>query len=106
MSKTIIRTIPCVVVFILINKLCLAFRLTPGNDFADKIVSLKYGLGETFLSVKFSFHPTDLLITIITTGMIWLILYTKRQNNKKYRKGIEYGSARCGECRGHKTLYG
>jgi len=96
MSKKLIRIIPYIIVFILINKLCFAFRLTPGNDFTEKIISLKYVLDEAFLSFKFSFHPADITITTTVTGLIWLLLYTKCQNSKKYRKGIEYGSARWG----------
>ena len=96
MRKAFIRLIPYVIVFILVNKLCLAFRLTPGMSITEKIISLKLGLQQVYLSPKFSLHPTDILITVVTTGLLWMILYTKHQNIKKYRKGIEYGSARWG----------
>lgn len=94
MRKTMIRSIPYIVIAVLMNKLCLAFRLTPGNTISDKLISLKYVLNEVFLSLKFSFHPADIVITVIAAGGMGLILYTKRQNAKKYRKGVEYGSAR------------
>ena len=101
MSKTVVRTIPYIVIAyiviaILMNKLCLVFRLTPGNNISDKMISPKYVLSEVFLSLKFSFHPIDIMITVIAAGMMGFILYTKRKNAKKYRKGIEYGSARWG----------
>ena len=96
MSKTVIRIIPYIVIAVLMNKLCLVFRLTPGNNISDKMISLKYVLSEIFLSLKFSFHPIDIMITVIAAGIVGFILYTKRKNAKKYRKGIEYGSARWG----------
>ena len=96
MSKTVIRIIPYIVIAVLMNKLCLVFRLTPGNTISDKMISLKYVLSEVFLSLKFSFHPIDIMITVIAAGIVGFILYTKRKNAKKYRKGIEYGSARWG----------
>ena len=47
-------------------------------------------------SVAPSFHPADLLVGLIGAVIIRLIIYTKGKNAKKYRKGMEYGSARWG----------
>ncbi len=41
-------------------------------------------------------HPLDLLIGVIGAAIIRLIVYVKGKNAKKYRKGMEYGSARWG----------
>ena len=47
-------------------------------------------------SIAPSFHPADLLVGLIGAVVIRLIIYTKGKNAKKYRKGMEYGSARWG----------
>ena len=47
----------------------------------------------------------DLLIGIVGAVLIRLIVYVKGKNAKKYRKGIEYGSARWGNCRRYKALH-
>ena len=96
MTKRTLRILPYIIIFIITNKLCLAFRLTPGTDAAEKIRYLEIGFQQAFLSFSVSLHPTDILVTVLVTGIIGLLLYTKRQNIKKYRKGVEYGSARWG----------
>jgi len=43
-----------------------------------------------------SFHPIDLLVGIAAAVIIRLVVYFKGKNAKKFRKNLEYGSARCG----------
>ena len=59
-------------------------------------VSRKTGFAAAFENPLPSFHPQDLIIGVIGTAIIFLLLQIKKQNAKKFRKGIEYGSAPMG----------
>lgn len=78
----------------LFDKLGAAFRLAPGVELSDKILELGTGFSAAFASVAPSFHPADLLIGVAGAVIVRLMVYFKGKNAKKYRKGIEYGSAR------------
>lgn len=80
----------------LFDKLGAAFRLAPGAELSDKILALGTGFSAAFASVAPSFHPADLLIGVAGAVIVRLMVYFKGKNAKKYRKGIEYGSARWG----------
>jgi len=72
-----------------------AVRLAPGIDASTKML----GLSQGFSSAFGHFLPTawlDLLIGIIGAAIIRLVVYVKSKNAKKYRKNVEYGSARWG----------
>ena len=60
-----------------------------------KLLYLPEGLSEAFSSPLISFHLSDLFIGIIAAALIRFAVYVKGKNAKKYRKGTEYGSARC-----------
>ena len=78
------------------DKLAQAFRLAPGADLSDKLLSIGDGFTAAFSSPWLSFHPTDLLIGITGAVVLRMAVYLKGKNAKKYRHGIEYGSARWG----------
>ena len=82
--------------FYLFNKLSLAVRLSPGTGFADKFFHFKEGLSASFGNVLVSFNGTDLLIGLAGAAAIAILLLIKKGDSKKYRQGIEYGSARWG----------
>ncbi len=73
-----------------------AFRLAPGADLSAKLLSIGDGFAAAFSSLAPSFHPTDLLIGIAGAVILRLLVYYKGKNAKKYRHGVEYGSARWG----------
>ena len=73
-----------------------AFRLAPGADLSGKLLSIGDGFTAAFFSPWLSFHPTDLLIGIAGAVVLRMAVYLKGKNAKKYRHGIEYGSARWG----------
>ena len=77
-------------------KLAQAFRLAPGADLSGKLLSIGNGFTAALSSPWLSFHPTDLLIGIAGAVILRMAVYLKGKNAKKYRHGIEYGSARCG----------
>ena len=78
------------------DKLAQAFRLAPGADLSGKLLSIGDGFTAAFSSPWLSFHPTDLLIGIAGAVILRMAVYLKGKNAKKYRHGIEYGSARWG----------
>ena len=73
-----------------------AIRLTPGTGFSEKILHIMEGLVAAFDSALPSLHPFDLYIGIAAAALVWLAVYIKGKNAKKFRKNLEYGSARWG----------
>ena len=96
LKKLIIPNIPYVFIALLATKLGQAARLAPGFDFSSKALHFMEGLTMAFESIAPSFHPTDLLIGIASAGILRLAVYVKGKNAKKFRKNLEYGSARWG----------
>ena len=96
LKKLIIPNIPYVFIALLATKLGQAARLAPGFDFSSKALHIMEGLTMAFESLAPSFHPTDLLVGIAGAGIIRLVVYVKGKNAKKFRKNLEYGSARWG----------
>ena len=76
-------------------KLGEAIRLAPGYDASTKMFGLSQGFSAAFDHFLFSAW-IDLLIGIIGAAVVRLIVYVKSKNAKKYRKNVEYGSARWG----------
>mgnify|MGYP003097456525 CR=1 FL=1 len=73
-----------------------AWRLAAGKELGDKIVSLMDTLPAAFSNPLPSLRPFDLFIGLCCGAGLWLAVYLKGKNAKKYRHGMEYGSARCG----------
>ena len=80
----------------LFGKVGQAFRLAQGIDLSAKLLHIGQGFTAAFSSAAPSFHPVDLLIGIAGAVIIRLVVYSKQKNAKKYRKGMEYGTARWG----------
>ena len=80
----------------LFDKVGQAVCLAPGADLSGKVLSLGEGFSMAFATPLPSLAPMDLLIGIFGAVLIRLIVYVKGKNAKKYRKGVEYGSARWG----------
>ena len=96
-KKWILPNIPYLFFAYLFDKAAQAFRFAPGADFSGKILYLGKGFAAAFASAAPSLVLMDLLIGIAGAALIRLIIYVKGRNAKKYRKGIEYGSARWGK---------
>jgi type IV secretion system protein VirD4 len=78
------------------TKLGQAYRLADGAAFADKVMNIGGGFSLAFQNTMPSLHPFDLFIGAACGGAFKAIIYFKSKNAKKYRKDIEYGSARFG----------
>lgn len=99
MKKLLILNIPYLVLGLLFTKLPEAWRYTSGADLGQKILNLGEGLSRAFAVPFPSFYPTDLLIGLSIGALLRLIIYVRSNNAKKYRKGVEYGSARWGNAK-------
>ena len=93
-KKLILPNIPYVFFVYLFDKVGQAVRLSPGADLSGKVLSLADGFSAAFANPLPSLAPMDLLIGIVGAVVIRLAVYVKGKNAKKYRKGMEYGSAR------------
>ena len=96
MKKLFLMNLPYLLFVYPFDKLAQAFRLAPGADLSGKLLSIGDGFTAALSSSWLSFHPTDLLIGIAGAVILRMAVYLKGKNAKKYRHGIEYGSARWG----------
>ena len=95
-KKLLILNAPYLLFIYLFDKIGQAVRLSPGLDMSEKVLHLGDGFTAAFQSAMPSFVPLDLLVGIAGAAVIRLLVYVKGKNAKKYRKGMEYGSARWG----------
>ena len=96
MKKLFLLNLPYLLFVYPFDKLAQAFRLAPGADLSGKLLSIGDGFTAAFYSPWLSFQPTDLLIGIAGAVILRMAVYLKGKNAKKYRHGMEYGSARWG----------
>ena len=95
-KKLLIPNIPYVFIALFATKLGQAARLAPGFDFSSKVLNIMQGFSMAFENILPSFHPVDLLVGIAAAVLLKLAVYIKGKNAKKFRKNLEYGSARWG----------
>ena len=95
-KKFLLPNIPYVFIALFATKLGQAARLAPGADFSEKALHIMEGFTAAFQSALPSFHPIDLFVGVFVALLIRLAVYIKGKNAKKYRKNVEYGSARWG----------
>ncbi len=96
LSKLLALYLPYVVIGLLATNLGEAWRLAVGKELGDKIVSLMGTIPAAFANPLPSLHPFDLFIGLCCGAGMRLAVYLKGKNAKKYRHGMEYGSARWG----------
>lgn len=95
-KKQLILNLPYLIFVYLFNKLYQGVRLVPGADASEKLLHIGQGFSAAFASLVLSFHLVDLCVSAAGAVLIRLVVYSKGKNAKKYRKGMEYGSARWG----------
>ena len=96
LSKLLALYLPYVVIGLVATNLGEAWRLAAGKELGDKIVSLMDTLPAAFSNPLPSLHLFDLFIGLCCGAGMRLAVYLKGKNAKKYRHGMEYGSARWG----------
>ena len=95
-KKLLLPNLPYVFIALFATKLGQAAQLAPGADFSQKALHIMEGFAAAFQSALPSFHPIDLCVGIAAALLIRLAVYIKGKNARKFRKNIEYGSARWG----------
>ena len=96
LKKLLLPNLPYVFIGLYATKLGQIFRLSPGADLSSKLLHIGDGFTAAFASTAPSFHPADLCVGILLAALMRLAVYIKGKNAKKYRKNMEYGSARWG----------
>jgi len=95
-KKIILPNLPYLLFALLGTKCGQAARLAPGLDFSQKALHILDGFRLAFESLLPSFHSADLLVGLLIAAALRLAVYVKGKNAKKFRKNMEYGSARWG----------
>ena len=95
-KKIIITNMPYLLFVWLFGKVGEAYRLAAGADLTQKLLHFMDSLAAAFANGLPSFHPFDLFIGVAGAALVRLAVYMKGKNAKKYRRGMEYGSARWG----------
>ena len=96
LKKYLLPNLPYLFFVYLFDKLCQAVRLAPGLDASEKLLHIGQGFQTAFASSAPSFLALDICVGILGAVFVRLAVYVKGKNAKKYRKGMEYGSARWG----------
>ena len=94
--KYVLPNIPYLFIFWCCLKLGTAYRIAAGADFGTKLIGTIKTVGPAFGTIAPGLVPFDWLVGIIGAVVIRLIVYYKVKNAKKFRKDVEYGSARWG----------
>ena len=96
-KKYVVPNLPYVMIFWFFSKIAEGYRLSAGADAVTKMMAAVSGLGATITENPLpGFHPRDLLIGVAGAAAVRAVVYFKGKNAKKYRHGVEYGSARWG----------
>ena len=95
-KKNLIMSLPYVFVWYLADKIGWLYRMAEGNAAGEKMVYAFMHFGEAFAGKLPSFHPMDVLTGAAGALIVRGIVYYRSKNAKKYRQGMEYGSARWG----------
>lgn len=96
-KKLLLMNLPYLFVALFATKFGQAWRLTAGADASRKLLHLIDGLTAAFSSPLPSFHPSDLAAGVLLSASLRLAVYVRGRNAKKFRKNVEYGSARWGK---------
>ena len=96
LKKLILLNLPYLLFVYPFDKLSQAIRLAPGADLSAKILSIGDGFTAAFSSLGLSLNPVDLLVGIAGAVILRVAVHMRGKNAKKYRHGMEYGSARWG----------
>ncbi|MCX4304461.1 MAG: conjugal transfer protein TraG [Acetatifactor sp.] len=89
--------LPYAFLFWVFDKAAEAYRLSAGENILTKAVEAVADIEAVFRRGPLpSIYPNDLAAGIVCTAAVWAFVYLRGKNNKKYRPGVEYGSARWG----------
>ena len=96
LTKLLALYLPYILLGLVATNFGEAWRLAEGKELGDKIMSLMGTIPVAFANPLPSLHPLDLLVGLCCGAGLRLAVYLRGKNAKKYRHGMEYGSARWG----------
>ena len=96
LTKLLALYLPYILLGLLATNFGEAWRLAEGKELGDKIMSMMETVPLAFATPLPSLHPLDLLVGLCCGAGLRLAVYLRGKNAKKYRHGMEYGSARWG----------
>ncbi len=99
LTKLLALYLPYILLGLVATNFGEAWRLAEGKELGDKIMAMMGTLPLAFANPMPSFHPLDLLIGLSCGAGLRLAVYLRSKNAKKYRHGMEYGSARWGNAK-------
>ncbi|MDU8656457.1 VirD4-like conjugal transfer protein, CD1115 family [Faecalibacterium prausnitzii] len=99
LTKLVALYLPYILLGLVATNLGEAWRLAEGKELGDKIMAMMGTFPVAFVNPLPSLHPLDLLIGFSCGAGLRLAVYLRSKNAKKYRHGMEYGSARWGNAK-------
>ena len=99
LTKLLALYLPYILLGLVATNFGEAWRLAEGKELGDKIMSMMGTIPMAFANPLPSLHPLDLLVGLCCGAGLRLAVYLKGKNAKKYRHGMEYGSARWGSAK-------
>jgi type IV secretion system protein VirD4 len=96
LTKQLALYLPYILLGLVATNFGEAWRLAEGKELGDKIMSMMGTIPVAFANPLPSLHPLDLLVGLCCGAGLRLAVYLRGKNAKKYRHGMEYGSARWG----------
>ena len=96
LTKLLALHLPYILLGLVATNFGEAWRLAEGKELGDKIMSMMGTIPMAFANPLPSLHPLDLLVGVCCGAGLRLAVYLRGKNAKKYRHGMEYGSARWG----------
>ena len=96
LTKLLALYLPYILLGLVATNFGEAWRLAEGKELGDKIMSMMGTIPVAFANPLPSLHPLDLLVGLCCGAGLRLAVYLRGKNTKKYRHGMEYGSARWG----------
>ena len=96
LTKLLALYLPYILLGLVATNFGEAWRLAEGKELGDKIMSMMGTVPLAFANPLPSLHPLDLLVGLCCGAGLRLAVYLRGKNAKKYRHGMEYGSARWG----------
>lgn len=95
-KKYVVPNLPYLFIFWFFCKVGTAYRLAAGADFGAKLIGMMKTIGPAFGTIAPGLSGFDLLVGLVGAVALRLVVYNKVKNAKKFRKDVEYGSARWG----------
>lgn len=95
-KRHLILGLPYIIIWYLVDKVSWLYRMVPGDMAAKKIGNTFMCFTQAFSNPLPSFHIIDIMVGIVGALIIRFVVYYRSKNAKKFREGVEYGSARWG----------